>query len=96
MTRNSDSADLNKDYAANIGKIKVNGFEWYVSHTPSIPQQAAFFNWFLSKVPTELQYVERSVLMKEVNTQNLWSFELGTTRKYKYSGMDYYWFSTTG
>ena len=30
------------------------------------------------KIPTELRYVERSVLMKEVNTQNLWSFELGT------------------
>ena len=27
---------------------------------------------------TELRYVERSVFMKEVNTQNLWSFELGT------------------
>ena len=30
------------------------------------------------KLPTELRYVERSVFMKEVNTQNLWSFELGT------------------
>ena len=25
-----------------------------------------------------MQYVERSVFMKEVKTQNLWSFELGT------------------
>ena len=32
----------------------------------------------LNKVPTEFQYVERSVSMKEVNTQNLWTFELGT------------------
>ena len=30
------------------------------------------------KIPTELRYVERSVFMKEVNTKNLWSFELGT------------------
>ena len=30
------------------------------------------------KIPTELRYVERSVLLKEVNSQNLWSFELGT------------------
>ena len=28
--------------------------------------------------PTELQYVERSVFMKEVKTQNLWTFELVT------------------
>ena len=31
-----------------------------------------------NKIPTELRYVERSVFMKEVNTQNLWGFELGT------------------
>ena len=30
------------------------------------------------KIPTELRYVETSVFMKEVNTQNLCSFELGT------------------
>ena len=29
-------------------------------------------------IPTEFRYVEKSVFMKEVNTQNLWSFELGT------------------
>ena len=27
---------------------------------------------------TELQYPERSIFMKQVNTQNLWTFELGT------------------
>ena len=27
---------------------------------------------------TELQYAKRSVFMKEVNTQNFWTFELGT------------------
>ena len=32
----------------------------------------------VDKIPTELQYVERSVFMKELNTQNLWTFELGT------------------
>ena len=28
--------------------------------------------------PTLLHYPERSIFMKEVNTQNLWTFELGT------------------
>ena len=32
----------------------------------------------VNKKPTELRYVERSVFMKEVNTQNSWTFELGT------------------
>ena len=47
-------------------------------YTPSIPQQAILSKQILSRTPTELQYVERSVFMKEVNIQNLWSFELGT------------------
>ena len=31
-----------------------------------------------SETPTILQYAERSVFMNEVNTQNLWTFEMGT------------------
>ena len=32
----------------------------------------------INNLPTELRYVERSVFMKEVNTQFFWTFELGT------------------
>ena len=32
----------------------------------------------LSKTPTDLQFVERSVFMEGVNFQNFWTFELGT------------------
>ena len=32
----------------------------------------------VDKIPTELQYVERSIFMKRLNTQKLWIFELGT------------------
>ena len=41
-------------------------------------QQAIKSKQILNKTPTELRYVERSVLMKEVNNQNLWNFELGS------------------
>ena len=34
----------------------------------------------MKKTPTNLHYPERSVFMKEVNTQNLWTFELGTQK----------------
>ena len=55
------------------------GIEWYVPHyTPSIRQQAVLSKHILSKVPTELQYVEIFVITKELNTENLWSSELGT------------------
>ena len=70
---------MKKNNATTIGEIKIITFEWYVPHyTPSIPQQTILSEKILNKIPTELQYVESSVFMKEVNTQNLWTFELGT------------------
>ena len=79
MTRNSDNAVLNKGNAMNLGKIKINALEWYVPHyTPSMQKQSILSDQILNKTPTQIQYPERSVFMKEVNTQNVWTFELGT------------------
>ena len=79
LTRNSVNSVLNQDNKISNAEIKINALEWYVPHyTPSIPHQAILCRQILSKTPTELQYVERSVFMKEVNTQNLWTFELGS------------------
>ena len=79
MTRNTDNAVLNKSNAINIGKIKINAIEWYVPHyIPSMQQQTILSKQILSKTPTEIEYPERSVFMKEVNTQNFRTFELGT------------------
>ena len=79
LTRNSDNAVLNKVDATVLGKVKINAIEWYVPHyTASMSQQAVLSNQIVNKIPTELQYIERSVFMKEINTQNLWNFELGT------------------
>ena len=79
LTRNTDSAVLNEANATNLGKIKINALEWYVPHyTPSMQQQSILSDQNLNKKPTQIQYPERSVLMKEVNTQNFWTFELGT------------------
>ena len=70
---------MNKDIAINIGKIEINAIEGYVPHyTPSNTQQFMLHKQILNKTPTELQYVERSFLLKDVNAQNLWTFELGT------------------
>ena len=79
LTRNNDKAVLNKANATPDGKVIINAIEWYVPHyTASMSQQTVLSNQILNKTPTELQYIERSVFMKEVNTQNLWNFELGT------------------
>ena len=79
LTRNNDNVVLNKGNAINIGKIKINAIEWYVPHyTPSMQLQAILSKQIINKLPTQIQYPERSVFMKEVNTQNFWTFELGT------------------
>ena len=79
FTRNSDNAVLNKGNAINNGKIKINAIEWYVPHyTPSTQQQSMLSKQILNKTPREINYPEKSVFMKEVNTQNFWTFELGT------------------
>ena len=79
LTRASDNAVLKKTNATAIGKIKINCIEWYVPHyTDSLKEQGILMKQIQDKMPTELRYVGRSVFMKEVNTQNLWRFELGT------------------
>ena len=70
-TRKSDNSVLNKANATNKTKIKINVIEWYVPHySPSTEQQKIISNQNLSKIPTELHYVGRSIFMKEVNTRS--------------------------
>ena len=70
---------MSKTNATAFGKIKINSIEWYVPHyTASPKEQGIKMNQITDKIPTELRYVERSSFIKEVNTQILWSFDLGT------------------
>ena len=78
LTRNNDSAVLNKDNEINNTKIKINSIQWYVPHYRPAITQLATFKQIQSETPTELQYPETSFFMKQLNTQILWSFELGT------------------
>ena len=47
-------------------------------YTPSMQQQSILSKQILNKTPTEIKYPEKSVFMKEVKTQNFWTFELVT------------------
>ena len=79
LTRNTDNAVLNKNDATNNAKIVINGIEWYVPHyIPSLEEYNKLQIQLKQKTHTNLYYPERSVFMKEVNTQNFWTFELGT------------------
>ena len=79
LTRNTDNAVLNKDNATNNAKTVINSIEWYVPHyVSSLEEYNKLMDQIYKKIPTNLHYPERSVFMKEVNTQNFWTMELGT------------------
>ena len=79
LTRNTDNAVLNKDNVVVNGRAKINSLDWYVPHySPNLEEYNTLMNQIKKNSPTLLHYPERSVFMKEVNTQNLWTFELGT------------------
>ena len=79
LTRNTDNAVLNKDNAVVNGRVKINSLDWYVPHyTVNLEEYTKLMTQIKKNTPTLLHYVERSVFMKELNTQNLWTFELGT------------------
>ena len=79
LTRNTDNAVLNKDNAVINGRVKINSLDWYVPHySQNLEEYTKIMNQTKKKTPTLLHYPERSVFMKEVKTQNLWTFELGT------------------
>ena len=79
LTRNSHNAVLKKDNAISNAKTEINSIDSYVPHyTHSCDQQRVIMEQIVDKLPTELRYTERSVFMKEVNTQNSRTSELGT------------------
>ena len=66
LRRKSNNSVLNKTNATIVGKIKIIAIEWYGPHyTQSFPQHAILSRQIFFKVPTELQYVERSVSMNK-------------------------------
>ena len=79
LTRSTDNAVLNKDNTVVLGRVKINSLDWYVPHyTVNLEKYTKLMTQIKENTPTLLHYVERSVFMKELNTQNLWTFELGT------------------
>ena len=85
LQRNSDSHVLShpaqaKD-AANLvlaGRVIIDDISWYVPHfTPSVINQKLISRNIASKTPTELTYIIGSSYLKDVTTENIWTFELG-------------------
>ena len=78
LTRNKDDPVIDKANGIADARIKIDHIHCFIPHfTPSIQQQSILSKQILSRTPTELRYVERSVFIKQVNNQNVWNFELG-------------------
>ena len=79
LTRNTDNAVLNKGNTFANGRVKIISLDWYIPHySANLEEYNKLMTQIKKNTPTLLHYPERSVFMKEVNTQNLWTFELGT------------------
>ena len=79
LTRNGDALVFNKPPGTDDARIVVKSIDWFVpQYTPSMELQALVSQQIFGRTPTELQYVERSVFIKEVKTQNPWTFEIGS------------------
>ena len=79
LTRNKDDEVIDTAVGIANARKRIDHMHWYVPHyTPCIQQHSILSNQIIRKIPTELRYIERSVFIKEVNNQNLWSFELGS------------------
>ena len=79
LTRNTDNAVLNKTATTNNAKVKINILDWYMPHySPNLEEYNKLMNQSKKNSPTLHHYPEGSIFMKEVNTQNLSTFELGT------------------
>ena len=60
-------------------KVDIKDIVWYVRHdTPSFDNIALVNEHILSKKNTEYSYVSRMISYKPVNSNNNWSFEIGT------------------
>ena len=80
LTRNTDNAVLSKAAATNNAKVKIISLDWYVYrlYSPNLEDYNKLMDQIMKYSPTLLHYPERFVFMKEVNSQNLWTFELCT------------------
>ena len=60
------------------GRGIIGGISLYVPHsTPNISSHQLMLGHIVSKAATELSYDKRSIYMKNVTTENNWTFELG-------------------
>ena len=72
---------MNKVAGAGLvdAKIDISAIDWYVLYyTPCTEQLAVLSKQILCRTPTDFTYVQLNGFLKDVHTQNLWTFQLGS------------------
>ena len=80
LKRNTNNDVIIRGAGVDAAKVVIKDIGWYIPHfTPSLENQQIVMDQLLNKDPTELYYIERTVYRKDVNTNNNWTFDLGTS-----------------
>ena len=80
LKRNTNNDPIIRDNVVDAAKINTNDISWYIPHyIPSMENQQLVMDQILDKDPTEIYYMERIVFREDVNTNNNWTFELGSS-----------------
>ena len=78
MKRNMDNSVLSRNAGTVDGKIDIKDISWFIHHyNPSVIIQDLFNQQILTKMPTEIPYIKRSLCSKHVQKQIEWNFDFG-------------------
>ena len=78
LKRNTNNDMILRGAGVDAAKVVVKDISWYIPHyVPNLENQQLVMDQILNKDSTELHYIERVVFRKDVNTNNIWTFELG-------------------
>ena len=78
LKRNNDP--IIRGNGVDVAKIVIKDIGWYIPHfTPNLENQHFMMDQLLNKDSTEIYYMERIVFRKDVNTNNIRSFDLGNS-----------------
>ena len=80
LKRNNSKDVIIRGAGVDVAKVNVKDISWYIPHyVANLENQQLVLNQILNKDPTELYHTERTVFRKDVNTNNNWTFEVGTS-----------------
>ena len=80
LKRNINNDPIIRDNGTDAAKSVMKDIGWHIPQcSPGLENQQIMMDQLLNKDPTELNYMERIVFRKDVNTNNNWTSDLGNS-----------------